>query len=75
MILVLGCMFCFYLIVKGAEIYTNTLAHDPSQRDKALKIATGVMFACFIAAAGFLFWLNQSATKARDIPAALFGGK
>ena len=75
MIFILGCMFCFYLIVKGIEVYTQAIAADPEQRTNAVKIATGVMFACFIAAAGFLFWLNYQSTHTRDIPAAVFGDR
>jgi len=73
MILILGYAFCFYLIVKGIEIYTQALATDPKQETNAGKIATLTMFACFIAAAGFIFWLSYQSTNARDIPSAMFG--
>lgn len=73
MILILGFMFCFYLLVKGAEVYINALVSDPEQKTNGVKIATVVMFACFVAAAGFLFWLNYQSTHARDIPGAIFG--
>lgn len=73
MIFTLGCMFCFYLVVKGAEVYITALVSDPEQKTNGVKIATAVMFACFVAAAGFLFWLNYQSTHSRDIPAALFG--
>jgi hypothetical protein len=73
MILILGYAFCFYLIVKGIEIYTQAIASDVEQKTNAVKIATGLMFACFVAAAGFIFWLSHKANYSVDIPSALTG--
>ncbi len=73
MLFIVGCLLCFYLLVKGAEIYLQALAQDSAQQPKALQISMLVMFACFVAAAGFLFWLNYQSTHARDVPAAVFG--
>lgn len=73
MIYTIGCMFVFYLIVKGVEIYTNALVSDPEQKTNGGKIATVVMFSCFVAAAGFLFWLSYQSAHSRDIQGALFG--
>jgi Na+/proline symporter len=69
MILILGYMFCFYLVVKGIEVYAQAIASDIEQKTNAVKIATGLMFACFVAAACFIFWLNSKASSAADVPA------
>jgi hypothetical protein len=61
-------MFCFYLVVKGVEIFLMTSADDPELREVKKTIGAGVLILCTLAAIGFFVFQEEHVRSLDQAP-------